>query len=157
VNPSEPEPEPERAPTAHDEAYYAEQPVWAVVGASNARHKYGNRIYRTLREAGYRVYAVNRHQAIIEGDTAYARVTDLPEAPDVVNLVVPPDRALAVVQDAHAAGAKAVWFQPGAEDAAAAAWAAAHGMDVIHACILVAHNRRGPGAIPPAVPPPAAP
>ena len=96
----EPEPEPDRAPTAHDEAYYAEQPVWAVVGASNARHKYGNRIYRTLRE--------------------------------------------------------------GAEDAAAAAWATAHGMDVIHACILVAHNRRGPGAIPPAaippaVPPPAAP
>lgn len=151
------EPEPERAPAAHDAAYYAEQPVWAVVGASNARHKYGNRIYRALREAGYRVYAVNRHEARIEGDPAYARVTDLPEAPDVANLVVPPEQALGVVQDAHAAGAKAIWFQPGAEDAAAETWARAHGMDVIHACILVAHNRRGPGAIPPAAPRPAAP
>lgn len=125
---------------------YADLPVWAVVGASNARHKYGNRIYRTLRDAGYRVYAVNRHQAVVEGDTAYARVIDLPEPPDVVDLVVPPDQALAVVQDAHAVGAKAVWFQPGAEDDAAAAWAAAHGMDVVHDCILVRHNRGGPGS-----------
>ncbi len=55
----------EAASIGHDADHYAELPVWAVVGASNARHKYGNRIYRTLREAGYRVYAVNRHQAII--------------------------------------------------------------------------------------------
>lgn len=87
-------------------------------------------------------------------------MTDLPEAPDVANPVVPPEQALAVVRDAHAAAAKATWFQPGAEDAAAETWAKAHGVDVIHACILVAHNRRGPGApgaIPPAAPLPAAP
>lgn len=132
-------------PTAHDAAHYAEQPVWAVVGASNARHKFGNRIYRTLRDAGYRVYAVNRRETTVEGDAAFARLTDLPEPPDVVDIVVPPDQAMAVVMDAAKAGAKAVWFQPGAEDDEAAAWARGSGMDVVYDCILVRHERSGPG------------
>lgn len=136
---------PEPPPTAHDAAHYAERPVWAVVGASNARHKFGNRIYRALRDAGYRVYAVNRHETAVEGDAAFARVTDLPEPPDVVDIVVPPDQAMGVVADAAAAGAQAVWFQPGAEDDAAAALARDSGIDVVYDCILVRYNRRGPG------------
>ena len=93
---------------------YAMEPVWAVVGASNDRAKYGNRI--------------------------------LPEPPTVVNLVVPPREASAVVQQAKAAGAKAVWFQPGAENAAASRWARENGLDVIEDCILVHVARLSPPA-----------
>lgn len=32
---------------------------WAVVGVSQDPAKYGGRIYRTLRDSGYIVYAVN--------------------------------------------------------------------------------------------------
>ena len=52
---------------------YVNEPVWAVVGASNSRAKYGNRIYLKLREAGYTVYPVNRRERLIEGDTAYSQ------------------------------------------------------------------------------------
>ena len=116
---------------------YVNEPVWAVVGASNDSAKYGNRIYLKLREAGYTVYPVNRRQQSIEGDTAYSNLTELPEPPAVVNMVVPPPEAPLVVQNAKAAGAQAIWFQPGAESASAAQWAQDHGMDVIDACILV--------------------
>jgi len=118
---------------------YANEPVWAVVGASNNQRKFGNRIYRTLRTAGYTVYAVNTRESEVEGDTAYASLLDLPQPPTVVDMVVPPHLALEVVQQAKEAGAKAIWFQPGAEDAEAIRWAKANGMDVVEDCILVQH------------------
>lgn len=119
--------------------FYALQPVWAVVGASNDRRKYGNRIYRTLRSAGYTVYAVNHGESQVEGDTAYAKLADLPQIPAVVNMVIPPQHALPVVQEAASLGIKALWFQPGAENPAAIRWAKEQGMDVIEDCILVHH------------------
>ena len=118
---------------------FARESVWAVVGASNHRRKFGNRIYRTLREAGYRVYPVNDHEAEVEGDTAYRRLTDLPESPTVVDFVIPPDRALRVAEDAIAAGARCLWFQPGAESAPAADLARHHGLVVVNDCILMHH------------------
>ena len=116
---------------------YVQEPVWAVVGASNNRAKYGNRIYLKLRAAGYRVYPVNQRESLIEGDAAYSNLLELPEAPAVVNMVVPPQEAPAVVRQAKAAGAQAVWFQPGAENAVASRWAQEHGLDVVESCILV--------------------
>ena len=105
---------------------YVDESVWAVVGASNDNAKYGNRIYLKLREAGYTVYPVNRREQMIEGDKAYSSLTDLPEPPAVVNMVVPPLEAPLVVENARAAGAQAIWFQPGAESASAAQWALDH-------------------------------
>lgn len=123
---------------------YVEEPVWAVVGASNDRAKYGNRIYLKLKDAGYRVYPVNRREHMIEGDPAYATLFDLPEPPAVVNMVVPPHEAPSVVQQAKEIGAKAIWFQPGAESDEAIHWAREHGLDVIESCILVQLALRPP-------------
>jgi hypothetical protein len=124
---------------------YANEPVWAVVGASNERYKYGNRIYRTLRGAGYTVYAVNNREKQVEGDPAYARISDLPQVPTVVDMVVPPDQAQGIVEAAKRAGVKAVWFQPGSEDYRAIRWAKDNGLDVIQDCILVRHVRNPGG------------
>jgi predicted CoA-binding protein len=124
---------------------YANEPVWAVVGASNDPRKFGNRIYRTLRDAGYTVYPINPREAQVEGDPAYAWLTDLPEPPTVVDMVISPRFALSTVQQAKQAGAKAIWFQPGAEDAEAIAWAKENGLDVIEDCILIHHIKNPAG------------
>ena len=128
---------------------YANEPVWAVVGASNNPRKFGNRIYRTLRTAGYTVYPVNSRESEVEGDTAYASLLDLPQPPTVVDMVVPPYLALEVVQQAKEAGAKAIWSQPGAEDSEAIRWAKANGLDVVEDCILVqvVQNPKGDGGV----------
>ncbi len=115
---------------------YASEPSWAVVGASNDPGKFGNRIYITLRSVGYRVRAVNVRESQVAGDEAFSSLVELPEVPTVVNLVVPPSVAPEVVRDAIAIGARAIWFQPGAENREAAALAREHGLEVIEDCIL---------------------
>ncbi len=117
------------------------------MGASNNPRKYGNRIYKTLRTAGYTVFAVNNRESEVEGDTAYASLLDLPQPPTVVDMVIPPYLALEIVQQAKEVGAKAIWFQPGAEDSEAIRWAKANGMDVVEDCILVQHVQSPQGEI----------
>lgn len=111
---------------------------WAVVGVSHDRAKFGNKIYRDLKSAGYTVYGVNPGLQEIEGDPCYPRVTALPEGPAVVNMVVPPDVAAQVVEDCHQAGVTRIWFQPGSESDEAIGKAESYGIHVIaNACIMV--------------------
>lgn len=65
--------------------------TWAVVGVSTNPAKFGHKVYRDLRRAGYHVYAVNPHLDMVLGDPVYPNLAALPEQPDVVNLVVPPE------------------------------------------------------------------
>ena len=113
--------------------------VWAGVGASQSRRKYGNIIYRTLRERGYTVYPVNLTEPIVEGDTVYPDVTALPPGVEVLDIVIPPQRVPRVLDQAKAAGITRIWLQPGAESPEVIAHARSLGMQVIAGgpCALV--------------------
>ncbi len=116
----------------------------AVVGASRDRNKYGNIIYRHLRDRGVKVYAVNRVAGEVEGDPSYPSLDRLPEKPEGVIVIVPPAETEKVVRAAHAAGIASVWMQPGAESAEAVRYCEAEGMCVIwDNCILVESRRAG--------------
>ncbi len=86
-----------------------------MVGASTDRSKYGNRIFRDLRQAGYTVYPVNSKGGEIEVLRAYPSLADLPERPQVVDIVVPPKMTEEIVRQCAELGLKRVWMQPGAE------------------------------------------
>ena len=77
----------------------------AIVGAT-PRMQYGGRFLASALKAKDRVrlYAVNPRYDEIMGVTSYPRVTDLPEAPDVVGIVVPHDQVLDVLQESHHKG-----------------------------------------------------
>ncbi len=90
----------------------------AVVGATDNSAKYGSVIYRDLKHKGFTVWPVNRHRNTVDGDTAYRSLRDLPETPTIVNIVVPPDQTLRVLQEARELGLRHVWVQPGAENPA---------------------------------------
>ena len=94
----------------------------ALVGASNNRHKFGNRIYLDLRSKGYDVVPVNPKDKQIEGDQAYASIGMIEELPDIVNFVVPPPVAMKVAQEAVELGIKHLWFQPGSESNELETW-----------------------------------
>lgn len=116
--------------------------VWAVVGASEDRSKFGNRIYRDLRDAGYKVYPVNPKGGELEGAKVYPSLADLPQPPEVIDLVVPPAVTEQVVKEAHELGLTRVWMQPGAESEAAIAYCQEHGIEVVHdACAMVWKRR----------------
>ncbi len=111
---------------------------WAVVGVSEDREKYGNIIYRDLRDAGYKVYAVNPKLETVEGDLCYPNLKALPEKPAVVDLVVPPKVALSVVEECHALNIERIWFQPGSESDEAVEKAQSYGIHVLaNACIMI--------------------
>ena len=48
--------------------------VIALIGASNDKSKYGNKIYRDLRDKGYNVIPINPKEETIEGDKAYTSI-----------------------------------------------------------------------------------
>jgi acetate---CoA ligase (ADP-forming) len=78
----------------------------AIVGAT-PRMQYGGRFLAAALKAKdrVRVYAVNPRYDDIMGVRSYPSVTDLPEAPDVVAVVVPWDQVLDVLEESHRKGA----------------------------------------------------
>jgi predicted CoA-binding protein len=116
--------------------------VWAVVGVSHDPAKFGHRIFRDLRGAGYTVYGVNPKGGEVDGQSLYLSLADLPDEVEVVDVVVPPQVTEQVVREAHRLGLNRVWMQPGAESEAAIEWAEAHGMEVVHDnCAMVRKKR----------------
>lgn len=87
---------------------------FAIVGATDTPGKYGGKIYRDLKRKGYPVFAVNPSVESVDGDPAYARLTDIPETPTMAVMVVPAPVGVKVIDDAAEAGVKNIWVQPGA-------------------------------------------
>ena len=112
--------------------------VVAVIGASNDRHKFGNRAVRAFQQQGYTVVPVNPHEAEVEGLKAFASILDVPGPVDMASLYVPPEVGERVIADIARKGVAEVWFNPGAESDALIARARALDIQPIVACSIVA-------------------
>ena len=123
---------------------FTEHRVWAVVGVSHSPSKYGNRVFRDLRRAGYVVYGVNPKGGVVEGEALYRSLDELPEFPAVVDLVVPPAVTEQVVKELDRLGLRPVWMQPGAESDAAVQYCHEHDIDVVHDACAMVHKRQWP-------------
>lgn len=122
---------------------FLQQRVWAVVGASNNPDKFGYRIYKVLDRYGYTVYPVNPREREIEGRQCYASLAELPAKPDVVDFVVPPSVATAVVKECAQLGIDKVWFQPGVDDDNVISVAQTLGLNFVHkTCAMVESSKR---------------
>jgi uncharacterized protein len=119
--------------------------IFAVVGASNDPAKYGFKVYKMLKDAGYRVYPVNPKATAIQGDPAFASLDLLPTKPNVVSIITPPTVSLEIVKQAHALGIPHIWLQPGAEDQTVIDYAQQNDIAIIHnQCILIAQTQKTP-------------
>ena len=117
---------------------FVNQRVWAVVGASTDTSKFGNEIFRDLRDAGYTVYGVNVRGGEIDGQELYRSLADLPEKPAVVDTVVPPHVTEQVVQQCAELGLDRVWMQPGSESQRAIEFCQEHNIKAVHgACAMI--------------------
>jgi hypothetical protein len=120
--------------------------VIAVVGASPnaARPVFG--VMRYLIASGYRVIPINPGHAGHEilGQKVHARLADVPEPIDVVDIFRRPSALAGVVDEALALNPlpKAIWMQLGLRDDVAGAKAAAAGLTVVmNRCIKIEHAR----------------
>jgi predicted CoA-binding protein len=128
---------------AHVDAFLGGEP-FAVVGASNDRRKFGNKVLRCYWEHGLRAFPVNPREREVEGQPCFKRLADLPERVHGVSLITQPAVSEGIVDEALALGIERLWFQPGAEHMAAIARATEAGVAVIYGgtCVLVELPRR---------------
>ena len=88
----------------------------AVIGASNNRHKYGNKALRAFAQQGYTVLPVNPHEPQSRGSAPIRSVLDIPGPIDMATVYVQPRRGLEVMEELSRKGVGEVWLNPGADD-----------------------------------------
>ena len=105
----------------------------AVVGASPDPSRPSHRVMAFLQSRGYRTIPVNPLAAgtPILGERCVARLEDVDEPVDLVDVFRVPSAVPGIVESAIRIGAKAVWMQLGIRHDAAAERAAAAGLEVV--------------------------
>jgi uncharacterized protein len=116
----------------------------AVVGLSSRRIRPSYAVAQYMQSAGYRIIPVNPHETEVLGEKSYARLEDIPERVDIVDIFRRSEHVPEIVESAIRIGARAVWMQEGVTHAEAAARGRRAGLFVIEdSCILKQHmNRR---------------
>jgi predicted CoA-binding protein len=112
-------------------------PSVAVIGASNARHKYGNKAVRAYLRQGWTVYPVNPNEPVVEGLTSYPSVSAIPGPVDRASLYLPPAIGIAMLDEIKRKAIPELWINPGAESAALIRRAEELGLGPIQGCSIV--------------------
>jgi predicted CoA-binding protein len=116
----------------------------AVVGCSPDPSRDSHRIARLLIDKGHRVIPVNPGAVEILGRPCVASVRDIDEPIGMVDIFRRSEHVAAIVDDAIAVGAEAVWMQLDVIDEHAAAKAVAAGLTVVmDRCPAIEYGRLG--------------
>lgn len=116
----------------------------AVVGLSEKPDRESHMVARYLQANGYRIIPVNPAVAEVLGERSYPDLSSIPPeiAIDVVDIFRKPEFIPAIVDEAIARGARAVWMQLGLAHNATAQKARAAGLAVVmDRCMKVEHAR----------------
>jgi predicted CoA-binding protein len=118
----------------------------AMVGASQKANRPSYFAFKYLLERGYRMIPINPGHAGHEllGQRMYARLTDVPEPVDMVDIFRSSRHALPIVQEALALKPppRVIWMQLGVRNDEAAALAEANGLKVVmNRCPKIEYGR----------------
>ena len=115
----------------------------AVVGLSDDPSKPSQFVPAYLQSNGYHIIPINPTiSGNLLGERVYASLEEAPRPIDVVQIFRRSEHVGPIVDEAIAAGAKAVWMQLGISNEEAAAKARAAGLDVVmNQCMKVQHMR----------------
>lgn len=116
--------------------------VVAVVGLSAKPDRPSYQVAQYLQEHGYRIIPVNPGCQEILGEKCYASLKDIPFPVEVVDIFRKVDAIPAIVAEAIAVQAKAVWMQQGLEEPVSARQAKEAGLRVVmDRCMKIEHGR----------------
>jgi predicted CoA-binding protein len=103
----------------------------AVVGLSSKPYRASYGVTETLLSSGYRIFPVNPQETEVLGEKCYARLEDISEKIDIVDIFRRSEFVPEIVDSAIRVGARAIWMQEGVEDEASAERARRAGLFVI--------------------------
>ena len=114
----------------------------AVVGISSNPERPSYRVAEYMQRQGYRIVPVNPRATVVLGERCYARLEDVPDKIDCVDVFRRPEFVPAIADSAIAIGARALWLQLDIVDDAALARARAAGLVAVQdRCLLIEHRR----------------
>ena len=90
----------------------------AMVGVSKDPKKTSTIVMRYMQEYGFKVYPVNpsaKGEKIL-GEKVYAKITDINQSVDIVDVFRPSKEVYEIAKDAVKIGAKVLWLQLGIRD-----------------------------------------
>ncbi len=117
----------------------------AVVGLSSNPTRPSFGVAKYLQAAGYRIIPVNPNETEVLGEKSYARLEDIPERVDIVDVFRRPEDVPPTAESTIKIKAKVLWLQQGIEHSASCENASGAGLFAIEdACLLVEHNKRRP-------------
>ncbi len=114
----------------------------AVVGLSAQWYRPSYFAAKYMQDHGYRIVPVNPNYGEILGEKCYRRLTEIPDAVDIVDCFRKPAEMPPIARDAAAIRAKVLWMQLGIVNDEAEAIASAAGLDVVaNRCVKIEHAR----------------
>ena len=117
--------------------------TWAVVGLSNNQERAAYKVAKTLIDKGHKVIPIHPKAETVHGQKGYAKLSDVPEKIDVVDIFVNSELAGSVVDEAINQNATAVWLQLGVIDQVALDKAKAAGLlAVMDRCPAIEYKNR---------------
>lgn len=113
---------------------------FAVVGATPRQEKFGYKVFKRLQKLGKPVYPIHPKADEIDGEKVFTALSELPEVPEAVNIIVSSKITEKVVEQCKKLGIKKIWMQPGAESATAIQFCEDNNIEVVHNDCVLVHN-----------------
>jgi predicted CoA-binding protein len=114
----------------------------AVVGLSSEPRKPSHYVSAYMQAVGYRIIPIHPRATELLGEKVYPNLASIPEPVDLVNVFRPSSECAAIIEQAIAIKAKAVWTQLGITCPEAAQKAQAAGLLVVmDRCLKIEHAR----------------
>jgi uncharacterized protein len=123
---------------------FLENKNMAIAGVSRNTKKFGNIIYRSLKEQGFEITPINPTADTIEGTPCLKTVLEL--SPDIHHILIATHKkdTAKVLTEAIAKGIPNIWIQNGCESEEAIKLAEEHHIHIVSkACILMYANPTG--------------
>ena len=117
--------------------------TWAIVGLGNNPDRAAFGVAKLLQDKGHKIVPVYPRAEMVHGEVGYKTLSEIPFSIDVVDCFVNSKLVGAVVDEAIAIGAKAVWLQLDVIDEAAVAKAEAAGLiAIMDRCPAIEYRKR---------------
>lgn len=114
----------------------------AVVGMSSNNEKPSHNVPKYLMSQGYNIIPVNPTAVEILGEKCHQSLDDITSTIDIVEVFLPSDKVLPIVEQAINKHPKVIWFQLGIHNPEAEELAQKQGIDVIfNRCMFAEHSR----------------
>lgn len=117
--------------------FFKMQPI-AIIGVSRKKNHFSKEVYKTMKNKGLNVIAVNPNTDLALGDVCYPDLKSIPVKIESALVLTSPKNTDTIVKEAIEYGIKNLWIQQKSDTIEAIALAEKNNLNIIHhQCIMM--------------------